>query len=168
MGGTVLSAGLVLGAISRSWSFASFVAGRLMVRTSYRLVAVFGGLSLVAGSLLLVVLEPGRALAWAATGSFVRGLDRARRGDFLIHVYAHRRPIGRCRGVWRGAQFRPLSSCSGSGRSGKSGVGSGVTPQSGERRTRTTQRGDRIVPPPRVHHCRSRSACEAPPALGLP
>ena len=74
MGGSVLSAGLVLGASSMSWAVASFAAGRLMVSTSYRLVAVIGGLSLVAGSLLLVALEPGRTLAWAATGSFVIGI----------------------------------------------------------------------------------------------
>jgi EmrB/QacA subfamily drug resistance transporter len=74
MGGSVLAAGLVLGASSMSWAFASFAAGRLMVRTSYRLVAVIGGLSVVAGSLMLVALEPGRTLAWAATGSFVIGI----------------------------------------------------------------------------------------------
>jgi len=74
MGGSVLAAGLVLGASSISWAFASFAAGRLMVRTSYRLVAVIGGLSLVAGSLLLATLEPGRGLAWAAAGSFVIGI----------------------------------------------------------------------------------------------
>jgi len=74
MGGSVLSAGLVLGASSISWAFASFAAGRLMVRTSYRLAAVIGGLSLVAGSLVLVTLEPGSALSWAATGSFVIGI----------------------------------------------------------------------------------------------
>jgi EmrB/QacA subfamily drug resistance transporter len=74
MGGSVLSAGLVLGASSMSWAFASFAAGRLMVRTSYRLVAVIGALSLVAGSLLLATLEPARGLAWAAAGSFTIGI----------------------------------------------------------------------------------------------
>jgi EmrB/QacA subfamily drug resistance transporter len=74
MGGSVLAAGLVLGASSISWALASFAAGRLMVRTSYRLAAIIGGLSLVAGSLLLAVLEPGSGLAWAATGSFVIGI----------------------------------------------------------------------------------------------
>ena len=74
MGGSVLAAGLVMGASSISWAFASFAAGRLMVRTSYRLVAVIGGLALVAGSLSLILLDPGRALAWAATGSFVIGI----------------------------------------------------------------------------------------------
>jgi EmrB/QacA subfamily drug resistance transporter len=74
MGGSVLSAGLVMGASSISWAIASFAAGRLMVRTSYRLVAVIGGLALVTGSLMLVALEPGSTLAWAATGSFVIGI----------------------------------------------------------------------------------------------
>ena len=74
MGGSVLSAGLVLGASSMSWAFASFAAGRLMVRTSYRLVAVIGALSLVAGSLLLVALEPARGLAWATAASFTIGI----------------------------------------------------------------------------------------------
>src|SRR6516225_4450786 len=74
MGASVLAAGLVLGASSISWAFASFAAGRLMVRTSYRLVAVIGGLSLVAGSVLLATLDPGRGFLWAATGSFVIGI----------------------------------------------------------------------------------------------
>jgi len=74
MGGSVLTAGLVLGASSISWALASFAAGRLMVRTSYRLVAVIGGLSLVTGSLLLATLDPGRGFSWAATGSFVIGI----------------------------------------------------------------------------------------------
>ena len=74
MGGSVLVAGLVLGASSISWAFASFAAGRLMVRTSYRLAAVIGGLSLVAGSVLLAALEPQSGLTWAATASFVIGI----------------------------------------------------------------------------------------------
>jgi EmrB/QacA subfamily drug resistance transporter len=74
MGGSVLSAGLALGASSISWAFASFAAGRLMVRTSYRLAAVIGGLSLVAGALLLIALDPSRGLGWAITGSFVIGI----------------------------------------------------------------------------------------------
>ncbi|MBV8524538.1 MAG: MFS transporter, partial [Acetobacteraceae bacterium] len=74
MGKSVLSAGLVLGASSTSWAFASFAAGRLMVRTSYRLTAVVGGLALVVGALMLAALDPTRGMAWAATGSFVIGI----------------------------------------------------------------------------------------------
>jgi EmrB/QacA subfamily drug resistance transporter len=74
MGGSVLAAGLVLGANSTSWAFASFAAGRLMIRTSYRFAAVIGGLLLVAGSMLLVALQPESTLTLAAAGSFVIGI----------------------------------------------------------------------------------------------
>jgi EmrB/QacA subfamily drug resistance transporter len=74
IGGSVLLAGLALAANSVSWAFASIVAGRLMVRTSYRLAAVIGGLALVAGSLLLIELEPGRGVAWATMAAFVIGI----------------------------------------------------------------------------------------------
>ncbi len=47
---------------------------RLIVRTSYRLAAVIGGSSLIAGSVMLAALEPARGLAWATTGSFVIGI----------------------------------------------------------------------------------------------
>jgi len=53
---------------------ASVIAGRLMVRTSYRLAAVIGGISLVVGCVMLAALEPARGLAWATTGSFVIGI----------------------------------------------------------------------------------------------
>jgi MFS family permease len=74
MGESVLSAGLALAASSMSWAVASIAAGRLMVRTSYRLVAVIGGLSLVAGGLLLVALAPSRGIAWVTAASFVIGI----------------------------------------------------------------------------------------------
>jgi EmrB/QacA subfamily drug resistance transporter len=74
MGGSVLSAGLALAANSVSWAFASVAAGRLMVRTSYRLAAIIGGVSLIAGALLLITLDPARGLVWAISGSFVVGI----------------------------------------------------------------------------------------------
>ena len=64
MGESVFAAGMALAASSVSWAFASVAAGRLIVRTSYRLAAAIGGLCLLAGSLLLVMLEPARGLAW--------------------------------------------------------------------------------------------------------
>jgi hypothetical protein len=45
-----------------------------MVRTSYRLVAVLGGVALVAGCALLVTLTPARGPLWAAVGSLVIGI----------------------------------------------------------------------------------------------
>jgi EmrB/QacA subfamily drug resistance transporter len=74
MGKSVLAAGLALAANSVSWALASVAAGRLMVRTSYRVAAVVGGLALVAGALMLVSLDPTRGVGWAATGSFVIGI----------------------------------------------------------------------------------------------
>jgi hypothetical protein len=43
MGRSPAAAGLTLGAASVSWTFASVAAGRLMIRTSYRLAATVGG-----------------------------------------------------------------------------------------------------------------------------
>jgi hypothetical protein len=53
MGRSPAAAGLALGAASVSWTFASLAAGRLMIRTSYRLAATVGGAFLIAGTLVL-------------------------------------------------------------------------------------------------------------------
>ena len=74
LGRTPLTAGLVLGAMSVSWTFASIFGGRLMVRTTYRLAAALGALSLLAGSLILVALTPERGVPWASAGSLVMGI----------------------------------------------------------------------------------------------
>jgi MFS family permease len=74
LGRAPIVAGLVLGAMSVSWAVASIFGGRLMDRTSYRLSAVLGALSLLAGSLVLVTLTPLRGVPWATTGSLVMGV----------------------------------------------------------------------------------------------
>lgn len=74
LGRTPIVGGLVLGAMSVSWAFASIFGGRLMDRTSYRHSAVLGALSLLAGSVLLVMLTPLRGVPWATTGSLVMGV----------------------------------------------------------------------------------------------
>ncbi len=74
MGRTALSGGLVLGAMSVSWALASIVAGRFMVRTSYRVVSTWGALSLVIGCVLLVLLRPDHGPLWASLGSFMIGV----------------------------------------------------------------------------------------------
>src|SRR5439155_18945092 len=58
MGRDATAAGVVLAASSVSWAFASIAAGRLMIRTSYRLAASIGGIWLVVGSILLILLTP--------------------------------------------------------------------------------------------------------------
>ena len=74
MGCSPRLAGLVVGAGSVSWMFASIVAGRLMVRTSYRLTAAIGGAHLVAGGAVLVALGPGGGALWPAAGSLLLGI----------------------------------------------------------------------------------------------
>ena len=74
MGQSPTVAGLVLGMMSVTWAVASIFGGRLMVRTSYRLVAVMGGIALLTGCMLLVTLTPARGPLWAAVGSLVVGI----------------------------------------------------------------------------------------------
>lgn len=74
MGRDATAAGVVLAASSVSWAFASMAAGRLMIRTSYRLSASIGGLSLVAGSVVLILLTPASGLLWAGGGAFLLGI----------------------------------------------------------------------------------------------
>jgi EmrB/QacA subfamily drug resistance transporter len=74
MGGSAIDGGLVLGAMSVSWAVASLGAGRIMTRTSYRSVAVLGGLSLSIGCAMLAALRPSDGLLWASLGSLVIGI----------------------------------------------------------------------------------------------
>jgi MFS family permease len=73
MGRSPAAAGLALGAASVSWTFASVAAGRLMIRTSYRLAATVGGVILIAGTLVLMTLGPASGLVWAGAGSLLIG-----------------------------------------------------------------------------------------------
>jgi EmrB/QacA subfamily drug resistance transporter len=74
MGRSPAAAGMVLAASSVSWTCGSIASGRLMVRTSYRLAAAVGGLCLVAGSLVLMTLDPYATLLWAGTGALLNGI----------------------------------------------------------------------------------------------
>jgi EmrB/QacA subfamily drug resistance transporter len=66
MGRRAVEGGLVLGAMSVTWALASVLAGRIMVHTSYRLVAVLGGVALVVGCAMLTALRPADGPMWAA------------------------------------------------------------------------------------------------------
>ena len=74
MGRSAIDGGLVLGAMSVTWALASIAAGRVMVRTSYRLVAIVGGLSLSTGCAILATLRPADGPLWASVGSLVIGI----------------------------------------------------------------------------------------------
>ncbi len=73
MGRSPAVAGFALAAMSVGWPVASTLGGRLMVRTSYRRVAVLGGLGLVAGSAVLVLLTPERGPLWGWVGALLVG-----------------------------------------------------------------------------------------------
>lgn len=74
MGRSAIAGGLVLGAMSVSWALASVAAGRIMLRTSYRLVAILGGTALSVGCAMLVTLSPAYGPLTAAAGSLVIGI----------------------------------------------------------------------------------------------
>jgi EmrB/QacA subfamily drug resistance transporter len=74
MGRNAIDGGLVLGAMSVSWALASIVAGRIMGRTSYRRVAVLGGLAMAIGCAMLAVMRPADGPVWAGAGSLVIGI----------------------------------------------------------------------------------------------
>jgi EmrB/QacA subfamily drug resistance transporter len=74
MGRGAIDGGLVLGAMSVTWALASIAAGRIMVRTSYRLVAILGGVALSTGCAMLVALSPADGPLWASAGSLVIGI----------------------------------------------------------------------------------------------
>ena len=74
MGLDATAAGVVLAASSVSWAFASMISGRLMIRTSYRLAASIGGISLIAGSLVLIMMTPESGLLWVGAGAFLLGV----------------------------------------------------------------------------------------------
>jgi EmrB/QacA subfamily drug resistance transporter len=82
-------AGLVLGCMSVSWMFASFAAGRLMIRTSYRLAAALGGVALAVGAAMLTQLQPSSGIVWPAAGSLVMGIGMgACNTAFLVSIQA--------------------------------------------------------------------------------
>lgn len=66
--------GMVVGAASVSWMFASIAAGRLMIRTSYQLTFAIGGVCLLAGCAVLVMLQPGAGALWPTVGSLLLGV----------------------------------------------------------------------------------------------
>jgi MFS family permease len=74
MGRSPAVAGIVISAQSVSWMFAAFAAGRLMIRTSYRLTAAIGGSALVAGAAMLLMLGPETDPFWPAAAGFVMGI----------------------------------------------------------------------------------------------
>jgi EmrB/QacA subfamily drug resistance transporter len=67
-------AGLTLTAISIGWPISSTIAGKLMLKTGFRVTALIGGCALVVGGLFYLLLPVINHPVWAGVGSFVIGV----------------------------------------------------------------------------------------------
>jgi EmrB/QacA subfamily drug resistance transporter len=74
LGGTAKDAGVPLVAMSVSWPLGSAVSGRLMNRTGYRPLVIFGGIAGAIGVLLLAFVGLHSTLALVTAAMFVLGL----------------------------------------------------------------------------------------------
>jgi hypothetical protein len=82
-------AGFALGCQSVSWTLATFLAARLMIRGSYRLSAASGAVALLAGGMMLSLLTPQSSIALAAGGSLVMGIGMGLCNPaFLVSIQA--------------------------------------------------------------------------------
>jgi MFS family permease len=104
MGRSPGTAGFVVGAASVSWMFAAIIAGRLMIRTSYRLTAAIGGVNLVAGTVVLLCLDPASSPLRPAAAAFLIGIAMGFcNTTFLVAIQAS---VGRGeRGIGTGSQM---------------------------------------------------------------
>jgi EmrB/QacA subfamily drug resistance transporter len=65
MGKSPVVAGFTLVSQSLGWTVIGAFAGRLLVRITYRTMAIWGGVLLVLGGIMLVMLDAGRGPLWA-------------------------------------------------------------------------------------------------------
>jgi EmrB/QacA subfamily drug resistance transporter len=73
MGGTALTAGLTLMAMSASSPVGAVLAGRIMLRASYRASAGIGAVFYITGSVMMAMLDPASGAAWVAASGLLMG-----------------------------------------------------------------------------------------------
>ncbi len=71
---SVTVAGAIIGGQSVAWSVGSIVSGRVMTATSYRTTGAIGGVALIAGAVLLIVLDRDSGLTHLAFAALLIGL----------------------------------------------------------------------------------------------
>ena len=69
-----LLAGFALTAMSMAWPTGGFIAGRMLLKISYRRSSSLGAIVLIAGSIMLMMLDPALGVNWAIASSFLVGL----------------------------------------------------------------------------------------------
>jgi EmrB/QacA subfamily drug resistance transporter len=74
MGDTPTTTGIVIAVLSVAWALASIVAGRVMVKTSYRLTGALGALALIAGCAILIALDLSSSLSLINAGGVLIGI----------------------------------------------------------------------------------------------
>jgi EmrB/QacA subfamily drug resistance transporter len=74
MGRSPTTTGIVIAVLSVIWAAASIVAGRLMVRTSYRLTGAIGAIALMLGCAILIALDESNSLTSVNVGAALIGL----------------------------------------------------------------------------------------------
>ena len=73
MGDTALTAGLTLMAMSASGPVGAVLAGRIMLRASYRASAGLGAIVYILGSVMMSLLAPGSTVYWAMASGLLMG-----------------------------------------------------------------------------------------------
>lgn len=73
MGDSALTAGLTLMAMSVSGPVGAVLAGRIMLRASYRTVASSGAVVYIAGATMMTFLHPQSSILWAVASSLLLG-----------------------------------------------------------------------------------------------
>jgi MFS family permease len=74
LGEDAFLAGLALTGMSMAWPIGGFIAGRSLLRVTYRKSSSIGAVVLIAGSVMMAFLNPSLGASWAIGTSFVVGL----------------------------------------------------------------------------------------------
>ena len=83
-------AGVVLTVMSLSWSFASTISGQIMIRSSFWLTGLLGGILIFAGAAMMAVMTPLLGLPWAIAASTLMGMGLgACNTTFLVAIQSH-------------------------------------------------------------------------------
>jgi EmrB/QacA subfamily drug resistance transporter len=74
LGANAFLAGLALTGMSVAWPIGGFIAGRNLVRTSYRKSSSLGAIVLITGAVMMTFINPSLGVGWAIGTSFLVGL----------------------------------------------------------------------------------------------
>jgi len=89
MGKSALTAGLVLTAMSGAWPLGGWVAGKVMLRSTFRHASASCGIVAILGCLMMLDLSPERGASFAITAAFLVGFGMGLgNNSFIVAVQA--------------------------------------------------------------------------------